>query len=80
MKAFFLGLLNAALQSAAQGVVTAGQQNVADPKTIGMAAGAAAIAGTTGFALSWIFAHPLGQHPAVAASVAVVAAKTAPAA
>jgi hypothetical protein len=76
MKAFFLGLLNAALQSAAQGVVTAGNQNVTDPKTVGMAAGASAIAGTSGYALSWIFTHPLGQHPAVAASVAAVKANT----
>lgn len=78
MKAFLAGLLNAVLNSAAQGVVAA-EQNGADIKTTGVAAGAAGLAGTLGYTIQFILAHPLGQHPAVPAAVAATQTAVTPA-
>lgn len=72
MKSFFSSILAAALNAAAKGAATAGDSG-ADLKTVGIAAGASALAGVLGYILT----HPFGAHPAVAAAVASVAPKSA---
>lgn len=68
MKSFFGGLLAAALNAAVNGAASA--SNAGAPlKTVGVAAGATAIAGVLGYVL----AHPVTQHPAVAAAVVALA-------
>ncbi len=71
MKNFFLGLLQAAINGAAQTAATAGGQGATLTQT-GEAAGAGSIAGVLGFILS----HPL--HPAVAPAAKAIADTTVP--
>ena len=66
MKSYFQALLNAAIVSAAQGAVAAGNDN-AGLKTVGIAAGATGIAGI----LAFILGHPQ-THPVVIHAVANV--------
>lgn len=67
MKSFFAGLLGAAINAAAKGAAAASDTG-ADLKTVGISAGATAIAGVLGFILT----HPVAQHPAVGVAVASV--------
>jgi hypothetical protein len=73
MKDYFKQLLNAAIVSAAQGAVAAGNDN-AGLQTVGIAAGATGIAGI----LAFILGHPQ-THPVVKQAVAKVSNAPAPA-
>lgn len=64
MKSFLKGLLYAAINAAAKGAGQAGDSG-ADIDTVGIAAGAGALAGALGFLLN----HPAAAHPVVGASV-----------
>lgn len=71
MKQFWEGALFAAINAAAKGAAAAGDSG-ANLKTVGVAAGASAIAGVLGFILS----HPIGQPAAPAVTTVAKAQST----